>query len=124
MTRRWLFILTLLFIGIFYWFWQIRKSRVPAPAPRLFMTGKVKDSLWREPDTADIPQDAYGDLVRYGRELISHTAVYFGPQGSVGHLSNGMKCQNCHLEAGTRPWAGNFGAVAAIYPRFSERRGG
>ena len=34
-----------------------------------------------------------------------------------------MNCQNCHLEAGTRAWAGNFGAVAAIYPRFSDRRG-
>jgi thiosulfate dehydrogenase len=63
-------------------------------------------------------------LVRYGRELIANTAAYLGPQGSVGHSTNGMNCQNCHLDAGTRPWGNNYGAVWSQYPKFRERSGG
>ena len=63
------------------------------------------------------------DQVRYGRELIAHTADYLGPKGSVLHLSNGMNCQNCHLNAGTQPWGNNYAAVQATYPKFRERSG-
>lgn len=79
--------------------------------------------LWQAPDSNAIPHDEYGELIQYGKKLIRNTARYLGPQGSVDHISNGMNCQNCHLEAGTKAWAGNFGGVAAVYPRFSERRG-
>ncbi len=34
-----------------------------------------------------------------------------------------MNCQNCHLDAGTRPWGNNYGAVASTYPKFRERSG-
>ncbi|MEK6548154.1 MAG: hypothetical protein AABZ56_07535, partial [Bacteroidota bacterium] len=47
------------------------------------------------------------NLVLYGRELISHTSDYLGPKGSVKSISNGMNCQNCHLNAGTQPWGNN-----------------
>ena len=61
--------------------------------------------------------------VKYGRELIAHTADYLGPNGSVKHISNGMNCQNCHLKAGTQPWGNNYAAVQATYPKFRERSG-
>ncbi len=32
-----------------------------------------------------------------------------------------MNCQNCHLDAGTRPWGNNFGAVSATYPQYRSR---
>lgn len=63
------------------------------------------------------------ELVLYGRELIAHTADYLGPKGSVKAISNGMNCQNCHLEAGTKPWGNNYFAVQANYPKFRERSG-
>ncbi|WP_315818802.1 c-type cytochrome [Paraflavitalea speifideaquila] len=34
-----------------------------------------------------------------------------------------MNCQNCHLDAGTRPWGNNYSAVATTYPRYRERSG-
>ena len=34
-----------------------------------------------------------------------------------------MNCQNCHLEAGTKPWGNNYGAVASTYPKYRERSG-
>lgn len=78
---------------------------------------------WRAPDTSQIPHTAAGDQIRYGRELIVHTARFLGPKGIVASVSNGMNCENCHLEAGTRPWGNNFGAVAATYPKFRARSG-
>ncbi|NII24661.1 c-type cytochrome [Pseudoflavitalea sp. X16] len=78
---------------------------------------------WEAPDTASIPFTAEGDLIRYGRSLIAKTAHYLGPEGIVRPISNGMNCQNCHLDAGTRPWGNNYSAVAATYPRYRDRSG-
>ena len=63
------------------------------------------------------------DLVNYGRELIAHTSEYLGPKGSVLQMSNGMNCQNCHLNAGTQPWGNNYFAVQSTYPKFRARSG-
>ena len=63
------------------------------------------------------------ELVLYGRELIAHTSDYLGPQGSVKPISNGMNCQNCHLNAGTQPWGNNYFAVQSTYPKFRARSG-
>src|SRR5580704_12234939 len=124
MARKWLtgsvFLLVLL---VFFWIWRKGKTSVPATAKIQNSILQAKEPLWAAPDSNTIPANDSGQLIRYGKKLISATARYFGPGGSLGHNSNGMNCQNCHLDAGTKAWAGNFGAVAALYPRFSDRRG-
>lgn len=88
---------------------------------------KVKEAVisdfWIAPDTLTIPAGPEGDQIRYGRKLIANTAFYLGPKGTVQHSSNGMNCQNCHLDAGTKPFGNNYSAVAATYPKFRERSG-
>lgn len=79
--------------------------------------------LWQAPDTLSIPDNPEGSLIKYGRELIAHTAVYLGPNGKVSTISNGMNCQNCHLKAGTVPYGNNYGKVAATYPKLRNRSG-
>ena len=61
--------------------------------------------------------------LEYGQKLIGHTAAYFGPKGSVARIANGMNCQNCHLKAGTQPWANNFATTYTTYPKISSRSG-
>jgi thiosulfate dehydrogenase len=34
-----------------------------------------------------------------------------------------MNCQNCHLDAGARPWGNNYSAVWSTYPKFRDRSG-
>ncbi|HEX5653588.1 MAG TPA: c-type cytochrome [Chitinophagaceae bacterium] len=63
-------------------------------------------------------------LLVYGEELIAHTAKYLGPRGSVAQISNGMNCQNCHLNAGKKNWGNNYSLVNSTYPRFRDRSGG
>jgi thiosulfate dehydrogenase len=67
--------------------------------------------------------DYQRELVLYGRDLIAHTSDYLGPKGSVKAMSNGMNCQNCHLNAGTQPWGNNYFAVESTYPKFRARSG-
>lgn len=96
--------------------------------PLLAAAGKNSSStqpqaVWQAPDTASIPENEQGELIRYGRQLIAHTAMYLGPKGKVKSISNGMNCQNCHLKAGTVPFGNNYGAVASSYPKFRSRSG-
>lgn len=81
------------------------------------------DPLWFGPDTVFLPKDEQGKQIRYGRELMVNTAQYLGPNGSVSQISNGMNCQNCHLNAGAQPWGNNFSAVHSTYPQFRARSG-
>lgn len=78
---------------------------------------------WKAPDINLLPNNIEGQLIRYGKDLISNTADYFGPKGKIAAISNGMNCQNCHIEAGTRPFGNCFSAVASVYPTFRARSG-
>ncbi|HZY38750.1 MAG TPA: c-type cytochrome [Mucilaginibacter sp.] len=78
---------------------------------------------WSAPDSTKIRAGKTGEMIRYGKELLAHTGEYFGPNGKIAHLSNGMNCQNCHLDGGTRILANNYSAVAATYPKLSYRSG-
>lgn len=82
-----------------------------------------EDDEWKAPDTLSIPQNDTGNLIRYGRELVSNTGYYFGPSGKINHFANGMNCQNCHLDAGTKLYANPYNAVFSIYPKFRARSG-
>ncbi len=86
-------------------------------------TGSYHRPATAAPDTATLPRTGPGQQIRYGRALIAHTAQYLGPQGAVAHLTNGMNCQNCHLQSGTQGFANNYQAVAATYPKLRARSG-
>ena len=86
---------------------------------------KMDTSAWVGASQYQIPLDTNqnGPLIRYGYALVAHTSKYLGPKGIVQHSTNGMNCQNCHLEAGTKPWGLNYGSVFSTYPKFRERSG-
>lgn len=82
----------------------------------------VVKEVHRAPDTSAIPDDEFGELVRYGRELILNTAYYIGPDGIAGkYLGNKMNCNNCHLDAGTRPYGLNYLSTHGRYPQYRAR---
>lgn len=82
-----------------------------------------EEPVWTGPDLASVADDENGKLIKYGHELIANTADYLGPKGSVLQISNGMNCQNCHLDAGAKPFGNNYFAVYSTYPKFRERSG-
>jgi len=83
-------------------------------------------------DSAWVPPSLYADetllgkereAVTYGEDIIANTATYFGPHGSVAPITNGMNCQNCHLNAGKKNWGNNYSAVFSTYPKYRDRSG-
>ena len=92
--------------------------------PGLPKTIEQRDpTAWDIPYVNSLPSTPDAELIRYGRELIINTAKYLGPKGVIAHMSNGMNCENCHLDAGTRLNGNCFAMVATTYPKFRERSG-
>tara|TARA_B100000508_G_C11465884_1_gene282556 strand:+ start:45525 stop:46574 length:1050 start_codon:yes stop_codon:yes gene_type:complete len=85
---------------------------------------KNQIKYWNAFGIERIQDSAFREKVEYGKELITHTSKYLGPNGSVAKISNGLNCQNCHLEAGTKVYGNNYGSVASLYPKFRPRSGG
>jgi thiosulfate dehydrogenase len=76
------------------------------------------------PDTATIPHDQFGEMVRYGRALMVQTAYYLGPNGIAGnYIGNKMNCTNCHQDAGTKPFSFNLIMSHIRYPQYRAREG-
>jgi thiosulfate dehydrogenase len=79
--------------------------------------------FWQPLDVFGIYDNKKSKEVLYGRDLIIHTAYYFGPRGRIAQQTNGLNCQNCHLDAGTKVFGNNYGSVASTYPKVRARSG-
>ena len=121
-------------------FWQgdtprpaasVQQTAVAAPQLPISTSGPSKASkppiaaaeLWKAPEEATIPSGPAGELIRYGRDVIAHTSKYFGPNGSVAKISNGMNCQNCHLDGGRKLFGNNYSVFYSSYPKKGARSG-
>jgi thiosulfate dehydrogenase len=88
-----------------------------------FSKSKELVTFWKPKDIEDMADTNLKAQINYGKELIIHTAKYLGPKGIVSQSTNGMNCQNCHLEAGTKAWGNNYGSVYSTYPKYRARSG-
>src|SRR5579864_8537249 len=62
-------------------------------------------AIWTVPEIGALPRDAHGLQVREGRDLITATYAYIGPNvpdPSKRYAGNNLACTNCHLQAGTK----------------------
>lgn len=83
-----------------------------------------KQKIWQAPADYLAETDAEAALIAYGRDLVARTQDYFGENGLVRPGSiNGMNCQNCHLDAGSKPFGNNYFGVASTYPQMRARSG-
>ena len=83
----------------------------------------ITPAAWQAPDINSLGNDSISQMIRYGKELIANTSKYLGPKGTVSAITNGMNCQNCHIDAGAKPYGNCLSAVAATYPVFRPRSG-
>ncbi|HSF88002.1 MAG TPA: c-type cytochrome [Saprospiraceae bacterium] len=113
-------------VGLFYGegiYEAIQKELATKRQPVAIREELPKEIFWSAPDPAQIQDIQLKARIAYGKELVAHTAKYLGPKGMVMQISNGMNCQNCHLEAGTKTFGNNYSAVASTYPKFRARSG-
>lgn len=99
---------------------QVEFEAIQTNAPS---TPSTVSEYWQPLDVFAIENDKKSKEVLYGRDLIMQTAYYLGPRGRIAQQSNGLNCQNCHLDAGTKPFGNNYGSVASTYPKVRARSG-
>lgn len=102
-----------------------KENAIPQAIAELPVVKALADptSMWGAPDWSSVDSEPNASDIKYGKELVANTSEYLGPEGKVKAISNGMNCQNCHLQAGTVPLGNNYGAVAATYPKMRARSG-
>ncbi len=84
-------------------------------------------AIWTVPEVGALPRDAHGLLVREGRDLITATYAYIGPNvadASKRYAGNNLACANCHLEAGTKKFGLPLFGLYGDFPQYSARSGG
>lgn len=83
--------------------------------------GKIE---YKIPDEKTIPNNQFGELVKYGKELIVHTSKYIGPEVENPNMrfsGNNLQCQSCHLDAGTKAFSAPFVGSSAAFPQYRPR---
>jgi thiosulfate dehydrogenase len=82
---------------------------------------------WSPPDLAAVGDDPFGALVKHGHALITNTANEIGPtvaDPGKRFSGNNLACQNCHLQAGTQPYAMPLTGIWGQFPQYRGREGG
>lgn len=75
---------------------------------------------------AQSQQSQGGDLLGYGKQLISNTAAHIGPDvknPEMRYAGNNLNCQSCHLAAATKPFSAPYAGVAEEFPMYRGREG-
>jgi len=121
----WATAIALTTVGAGAWYWDnLSRTRQIAEMRAPLIPVYDKDKMWEVPDVYLAETDQHADLIAYGRDLIAHTQDYFGKSGLVRAASiNGLNCQNCHLDAGSKPFGNNYFAVESTYPKMRARSG-
>ena len=109
-------------LGVAFFIAILSDTLFPSTENKIKIPGEEKKQ-WHAPDINLVPETVEGDMIRYGRELMVNTSKYFGPHGIVSPITNGMNCQNCHIEAGTKSFGNSFAAVTSTYPKYRDRSG-
>src|SRR6266404_8222240 len=87
---------------------------------------KIDLTQWTPPDIAMVGDDPFGKLVKYGHALFADTANEIGPAVSdpkMRFAGNNLACQNCHLQAGSQPYAMPLMGVWGQFPQYRAREG-
>ncbi len=102
---------------------EVMSPQVASVNETLQPVGK-KTSYWTPPDTSTLKNISDKEKILYGRELVANTSLHFGPNGkTIKGFTNGLNCQNCHLDAGTKVFGNNYSAVVSTYPKYRARSG-
>jgi len=81
---------------------------------------------WMPPSIGSVGDDPFGKLVKYGYALFTDTPNQIGPTAAdpaKRFSRSSLACQNCHLKAGTQPYAVPLMGVWGQFPQYRGREG-
>jgi thiosulfate dehydrogenase len=70
---------------------------------------------WIQPAESTIPNNAEGDMIRYGKLLLTETPKYMGPLSDRPFVGSKHSCSNCHMDAGATAWGAPWAVVYIKY---------
>jgi thiosulfate dehydrogenase len=97
-----------------------------ASAQRGLAQAPATPPIWTVPEIGALPNDAYGQQVRRGRDLVTATYAHIGPEvadPAKRFAGNNLACSNCHLNAGTKKFGIALFGLFGEYPHYSARQG-
>ena len=75
-------------------------------------------------DVSKLPDDHYGRLVKYGKELTDRTFAYIGPEvkdAKMRYAGNNLACASCHQAGATKKFAMPWVGAHATFPQYRAR---
>jgi thiosulfate dehydrogenase len=113
---------------------EMPRSPIPALVVVWLLSGGVASlaqtpspaAIWTVPEVGALPDDANGRAVRRGRDLVTATYAYIGPEVADPRkrfAGNNLACSNCHLRAGTVKFAIPLFGLFGEFPLYSARAG-
>ncbi len=90
-----------------------------SPAPAAFQIKPVEAY-----DVSTLPDDHYGRLVKYGKELTDRTFAYIGPEvknPKMRYAGNNLACASCHQASATKKFAMPWIGAHATFPQYRGR---
>ncbi|TAM59674.1 MAG: c-type cytochrome [Rhodanobacter sp.] len=70
------------------------------------------------PPESAMPAGPFGDAVRQGRDIFVHTREY-----AKAYVGNGLRCSNCHLDAGRLAHSAPLWGAYVAYPQYRRKNG-
>jgi thiosulfate dehydrogenase len=83
--------------------------------------------VWTVPEVGALPNDAFGQMVRQGRDLVTATYAHIGPEvadPAKRFAGNNLACVNCHLQAGTKKFGIPLFGLYWMFPEYTSPGGG
>lgn len=75
-------------------------------------------TVFTPPPESAMPAGPFGDAVRQGRDIFVHTREY-----AKAYVGNGLRCSNCHLDAGRLAHSAPLWGAYVVYPQYRRKNG-
>jgi thiosulfate dehydrogenase len=83
-----------------------------------------KDVYTMDYDVSQLDDSEENKIIKRGYELFQNTSKYIGPSNidkNNVYAGNNLSCNNCHLWAGTKPYAAPLIGIIQRFPQFRGR---
>jgi len=78
----------------------------------------------RDFNISELGSSIMDSTIRFGYNIVTNTSEHIGPHSldiEKRFAGNNLNCQNCHLNAGTKPFSAPFVGVTSRFPQYRGR---
>jgi len=87
-------------------------------------SNSIDNVFYMNYDISLLDDSEENNIIKYGYELFQNTPKYIGPENGSSektYSGNRLSCNNCHLNAGTKPYAAPLIGIINRFPQYRGR---